>query len=387
MSSCSEGASSSARILWLTKGLGRGGAERLLVSAAKRLDRSRFELEVAYVLPWKDALVPDLEHLGVRVHCLDGSRALDGRWIPRLRRLVRQGRFDLVHTHMPYVALGARTISSRRVRIVHTEHNTWEHYRWPTRWANRLTYSRNSAVIAVSRAVAASVRPVTVVRTWPPVFVIHHGAELPGSAPPTPKSRARARITLGLPEDALVVGSVGNFTPKKDHRTLLEATARAALQHDGLQLVLVGSGPLERALRDATRSLGLMDRVVFAGSRDDVAELLPAFDVFALSSRNEGLPISLLEAMAAGVPCVATSVGGVPEIVTDGDEGLLVAAGDAAALSGALSTLLGTPGLRDATAARAAQTARRFDIIQAVRRIEDVYWDVLRPSPREAARR
>jgi glycosyltransferase involved in cell wall biosynthesis len=180
------------------------------------------------------------------------------------------------------------------------------------------------------------------------------------------------------------VGSVGNFTPKKDHRTLLYAMSRVVWRHRGAQLVLVGSGPLERELRDTVRSMGLAERVVFAGSRDDVEELYPAFDVFALSSRNEGLPISLLEAMAAGVPCVATSVGGVPEVVSN--EGLLVPAGDADALADALSTLLGAPELREAVGAHAAQTARRFDITKAVHRIEEAY-EALRPSSRVTARK
>ena len=370
--------------MWLTKGLGRGGAERLLVSLATHVDRSSFELEVAYVLPWKDALVLELERLGVRVHCLDGSHAFDMRWVPRFRRLVGSGRYDLLHTHTPYVALGARTI--RRTPIVHTEHNTWGTYRPSTRWANRLTYARNAAVIAVSHAVAVSINPPPFVRAWPPVHVIHHGTELSANGPLTPELRARARRTLGLRERALVIGTVGNLTPKKDHRTLLEATARAAMQHREVQLVLIGSGPLERAVRDDARSLGLTDHVVFAGARDDVAELLPAFDVFALSSRNEGLPISLLEAMAAGIACVATSVGGVPEIIDNGNEGLLVPAGDAVALAEALSTLLRAPDLRDAIGARAVQTARRFDMADAARRTEAVYRDALGASPREAAR-
>jgi glycosyltransferase involved in cell wall biosynthesis len=383
-SNCSEDESAPTRILWLTKGLGRGGAERLLVSVAKRLDRSRFDLEIAYILPWKDALVPDLERLAVPVHCLGGSRALDVRWISRLRRMVRRGRFDLVHTHMPYAALGARTISSPRPRIIHTEHNTWETYRASTRWTNRLTYSRNAAVIAVSHAVAASIRPAPLVHPWPPVHVIHHGADLSAVSAPTPASRARARAALGLSRSALVVGNVGNFTPKKDHRTLLHAMARVVWRHRAVHLVLVGSGPLERELRDTTHSTGLAERVVFAGSRDDVEDLYPAFDVFALSSRNEGLPISLLEAMAAGVPCVATSVGGVPEVVSN--EGLLVPAGDSNALAEALSTLLGAPDVRAAAGARAAETARRFDITGAVHRIEDVYREALDLSSRAVTR-
>jgi glycosyltransferase involved in cell wall biosynthesis len=241
-------------------------------------------------------------------------------------------------------------------------------------------------VIAVSHAVAVSIRPPPFVRTWPPVYVIHHGADLSANGTLTPESRARARRALGLREGALVIGNVGNLTAKKDHRTLLEAAARTASHHDEIQVVLIGTGPRERAVRDDARSLGLIDRVVFAGSRDDVAQLLPAFDVFALSSRNEGLPISLLEAMTAGVPCVATSVGGVPEVIDNGNQGLLVPPGDAIALADALSTLLRAPELRNAISARAAQTARRFDITAAARRTEAVYRDALRASPREAAR-
>jgi glycosyltransferase involved in cell wall biosynthesis len=379
-SSCSERWTPTARILWLAKGLGRGGAERLLVSLAKRLDRSFFELEVAYVLPWKDALVPELEQLGVPVHCLGGSGAFDMRWLPRLRRLVRRRRFDLVHTHTPSVAVGARTL--RRPPIVHTEHNTWERYRALTRWGNRLTYPRNAAVIAVSDAVARSIRPAPFARTWPPVHVIHHGAELSACQPTTPETRARARTALGVREDAVVIGNVGNFTPKKDHRTLLEAMALATSKNHEIQLVLVGSGPHEGAVRDDVRSLELNDRVLFAGSRDDVAALLPAFDVFALSSRYEGLPIALLEAMATGVPCVATSVGGVPEVVDNGNEGLLVPAGDSSAMADALLTLVRAPHQRTAMGARAALTASQFDVAEAARSSEAVYRLALWPSPR-----
>jgi glycosyltransferase involved in cell wall biosynthesis len=381
MSSSTESPARSVRILWLSKGLGRGGAEQLLVSAAERIDRSRFQLEVAYVLPWKDALVPDFERLGVSTHCLGSSRAADVRWIPRLRSLVRQGRFDLVHTHMPLVATAARTVSRRSVRIIHTEHNTWEHYRFATRWGNRLTYPRNVAVIAVSHAVATSIKRCPTVRTWPTVHVIHHGAEAPALRSLAPEARMRARLALGLPQDALVVGSIGNFTPKKDHRTLLEATAKARESYGELRLVLVGSGPLEHELREIARSLGLAEWVLFAGSRDDAAQLLPAFDVFALSSRNEGLPIALLEAMAAGVPSVATSVGGVPEIITGGREGLLVPYGDADVLADALITMLSDPDFRNSAGAYAAQTSRRFDITQAVHEIETVYLEALASSP------
>jgi glycosyltransferase involved in cell wall biosynthesis len=230
--------------------------------------------------------------------------------------------------------------------------------------------------------VARSIRPAPFARTWPPVHVIHHGAELSACQPTTPETRARARTALGVREDAVVIGNVGNFTPKKDHRTLLEAMALATSKNHEIQLVLVGSGPHEGAVRDDVRSLELNDRVLFAGSRDDVAALLPAFDVFALSSRYEGLPIALLEAMATGVPCVATSVGGVPEVVDNGNEGLLVPAGDSSAMADALLTLVRAPHQRTAMGARAALTASQFDVAEAARSSEAVYRLALWPSPR-----
>jgi glycosyltransferase involved in cell wall biosynthesis len=262
--------------------------------------------------------------------------------------------------------------------IIHTEHNTWPTYRTLTRWANRLTYPRNTAVIAVSHAVANSIRPIPFAQSWPPVHVIHHGPELSATTESTSGARARARTALGVSDSALVVGTVGNFTPKKDHDTLLRATALVAERHHALRLVLVGSGPLESALRRSAEAMALEDRVVFAGSRDDVATLMPAFDVFALSSRNEGLPIALLEAMGSGLPCVATAVGGVPEVITDGREGLLVPPGDERALADALSTMLCGPDLRESAGDRGAWTARCFDLTQAARRTEDVYRTALR---------
>jgi glycosyltransferase involved in cell wall biosynthesis len=138
-------------------------------------------------------------------------------------------------------------------------------------------------------------------------------------------------------------------------------------------LVLVGLGPLEAELKALAAGLGVADRVLFPGSRDDVYRLLPALDVFALSSRFEGLPIALLEAMATGVAPVATTVGGIPEVITDGQNGLLVDPGDPSALAAALGRVLGDDELRAHLGAAAAVRAGDFDLVNAVRRAEDVY--------------
>lgn len=363
------------RVLWLAKGLGLGGAERLIVDALPHLDRHRFTVEVAYVLPWKDALAASVAAAGIPVHCLEGGKELDGRWVPRLRSLVRAGEFELVHTHMPYPAIAARLALGRQPPIVHTEHNLWERYRRPTRWANAWTYGRNRAVIAVSRSVAASIRPPSVVKA-PPVEVVVHGIDF-DAVVTGPVARARARSLLGLDPAAPVIGTVGNFTAKKDHQTLLAALSLLAPDQAGISLVLIGSGPLEPELRQTTAERGLERQVVFAGSRPDVSRLLPAFDVFALSSRFEGLPIALLEALAAGVPCVATTAGGIPEVVVDGREGFLVEPGDAAGLARCAAVLIDDVELRARMGRAAAARGAQFGIGPAVRRIQEIYDRVL----------
>jgi glycosyltransferase involved in cell wall biosynthesis len=370
----SPAAAARARVLWLAKGLGRGGAERLIVDAARLVDRERYDVEVAYVLPWKDAFVAELEDAGFVVHCLDGGRGPDPRWILRLRRLVRAGRFDLVHTHMPVPAVAGRVVLPTRPPVfVHTEHNLWDRYRVPTRVANAVTYPRNAAVIAVSSAVAASIRPPRWGPALPPVEVVLHGPDM-RSVRRGPDARRRGRELLGIADDELVVGTVGNFTAKKNHRMLLEAVSQLSASP---RVVLVGIGPLRDELEAYVRELGLADRVQFTGLRDDVYDLLPGFDVFALSSNFEGLPIALLEAMASGIACVATGVGGIPEVVTEGDDGFLVPAGDTSAFAARLEKVLADPQLASTMGERATARAASLDLVGAVRRAEAMYDRVL----------
>jgi glycosyltransferase involved in cell wall biosynthesis len=358
-------------VLMLTKGLGLGGTERLIAGAVRHLDPARFRAEVAYLLPWKDALVDEIRHDGVPVHCLDARHATSVAWIARLRQLVRSHDIGIVHTHMPVPAVAARlAFGAHGPAIVHTEHNLWGRYRPATRWANRATYGRNDAVIAVSDGVAASIKSRV------PVDVVLHGVEA-CHVRREPGARSAARASLGLGADEPVIGTVGNLTTKKDHETLLRAIALAREAVPAIRLVLVGSGPLDAEIHRHIAALGLDDSVILTGSRDDVPDLLPGFDVFALSSRFEGLPIALLEAMATGLACIATTVGGIPEVVTDGHDGLLVDPGDPAGLAAAVVALLDDPRRREELGHNAAERAGQFDLTTAVRRIERVYDEAL----------
>ena len=366
------------RVLWVTKGLGRGGAERLAVSCAPHFDPTRFTVDVAYVLPHKDALVPELRASGVAVFCV-GSGGASVDWVRALLRLVRDGGYDLVHTHSPVTALPLRALPRRRrPPLVHTEHNVWCRYRRPTRVANAVTYAANASVLAVSDGVRASVRRPAWLPglRFPRVTTLHHGID-PETTVRGAAARDAARRALSLPLQVPVIGTVGNLTPKKNHALLIAAIRRLRRDHPGVRLVIVGSGPLEHQLRQLVNRAGLQRVVMLAGSRDDVPRLLPALDVFALSSLHEGLSIALLEAMATGVPPVATAVGGVPEVIDHEVNGLLVTPRSADQLAGAIGRLLDEPHLRRTLADAAERRSHDFGIARAVRVMEDWYEEVL----------
>jgi glycosyltransferase involved in cell wall biosynthesis len=360
------------RVLWLIKGLGPGGAERLLVGAARSIDRERFDVSVAYLLPWKDHLVGELRDAGVEAVCLRARGDLDPRWIGRLRALVRDRGIHLVHAHSPVAAAVARITLGSRTAIVTTEHNTWDRYRPATRRLNAATFGRQQAAIAVSREVARSIGP----RARPPVHVIPNGVDA-DAVRALALTREAARDELGLPVGGPVVGAIGGVTAKKGHVHLVRATASLLARVPDIRLVIVGLPIDPEPVRRAIGEAGLEGRVLLAGYHPAAARLLPAFDVFALPSLHEGMPLSLLEAMVLGIPVVAARVGGVPEVVTDGVDGLLVPPADDDALATALADLL-LDGERPRVLAEAARsTAERFSLAAAVRRTEDVYDEAL----------
>ena len=359
------------RVLWLVKGLGPGGAERLLVAAAAHRDRGRFAITCAYLLPWKRQLVPELEALGVRTVCLDVQDERDVRWAARLRRHLRAEPVDVLHAHSPYPAgigrIVARTLpASARPATVYTLHNTWTSFATPTRLLNGWTMGWDAADLAVSGLVRDTVpdrlrgahggrgarrRPR---RRWPrPTRPgrharrardrarrggVRHGGELPrAEGLPEPARRRRGAAGPGVP----------------------------------VRIVAVGQGPLEEEMRAEHARLGLAGRVELLGERADAVRVMSGCDAFVLASNNEGLPVAVMEALALGLPVVGTAVGGMTEAV-DATNGVLVPARDPQALAGAIEALVADPARRGALGAGATASAARFDIARSVERIEAV---------------
>jgi glycosyltransferase involved in cell wall biosynthesis len=365
------------RVLWLTKGLGPGGAERLLVALARTIDRDRFDCTAAYLLPEKEHLVGELAEAGVPSVCLDGAAEHDVRWARRLRRLVVDRAIDVVHIHAPYpAAVGRpvlRALGRRRPAIVYTEHNSWDGYGWATRWANALTYPLDDARLVVSpEALASMPRPF---RRRTEVLV--HGIELDEAASHG-AARDRIRRELGVTDATVLVVTVANLRAHKDYPTLLEATRRALDAGAAIRVVAVGQGPLENDIRALAGRLGLGEAFQLLGYRSDALDVLAAGDIFTLSSKAEGYPVSLMEALALGLPVVATAVGGIPEAVRSGVEGLTVPATRPDLLGDALASLAGDAERRAAFGEAARTRSVLFDIRRATKRIEAVYAEVRR---------
>jgi len=364
-------------VLWLIKGLGAGGAERLLVEQARHRDPGLVAPAVAYLLPGKSDLAACVDAAGCRpVRCLGARSSWDPRWVFRLRRMLRSDHFDLIHIHSPLVAVGARLAvltlpRSHRPRIVVTEHNVWASHAPLTRTADRLTAGRGEIHLAVSEAVQATLPPAIRARSR----VVRYGIDT--AAVRAQAARPAARAELGAGAEEIVIGTVANLRATKGYPDLLVAAQRVVDRVPTVRFVAAGRGPLETELREQQARLGLGDRFAFLGFRPDAVRVMSAFDVFCLPSHHEGLPVALMEALALGLPVVATRVGGVAELVTDGVDAVLVPAGEPAALADALVALAKDPARRAAMSRAACARADALDATAAVRAIEAVYREAV----------
>lgn len=259
----------------------------------------------------------------------------------RLRRLVHRWKADIVHGHLIRGAMYAGWAGhrDRRPLAICTAHAT----------TARTHMHRCAHIIAVSGAVSDNL----VNAGYEPglITVVHNGVPDGPAGAAVASVRGALRAELGIPEQVTAVVNAGRFVPDKGQELLLQAMARWPAD---VHLYLIGDPDTEhgRLVRQVPHDAS---RVHFLGYRKDVQRILPAFDLYALSSRREALPLSLVEAFAACLPVVATAVGGVPEIVLNEDTGLVVPAGDAQALGDAVARLHGDPALTRALAARGRQ--------------------------------
>jgi glycosyltransferase involved in cell wall biosynthesis len=324
------------RIVQVVLSLDIGGQERLVVRIAHAL-RARGHEPHVVTLTKGGALRTELGT--IPVHEVPRRAGFDPLLYAKLWRALRALGPDVVHTHnaapLIYGAPAARF--ARVPRIVHTKHGD---FRYP---ANALRLARTASRFVDAFVPVSAETSAAAARNERPaprrIHVIENGIPLAAFGR-DPSARAAVRAELGIPEGALVVGSVGRLVPDKDYPLLVRAMA--PLLDEGIRLVIVGEGGARPAIEAAvTASIPLENRhfVTLTGARHDVPRVLTAFDLFASSSRTEGLPLAVPEAMTSHLPVVATAVGGVPGIVP-ADAGVLVPHGDEATFTAALDRLL-----------------------------------------------
>jgi glycosyltransferase involved in cell wall biosynthesis len=356
-----------------------GGTEMNAIRTAERLDQERYRLSVV-TLRGEGPLTERYEGMGVPVlrfpiPNLYGTETV--RQGIRLARFLRSERVSVVHCHDQYSNFFS-TMAARWAGVpVVIASKRWLHSPWRYRIANGVGFRVATRVIANSDAVAASLeRDDRLARDR--VVVIPNFVDEAAFGPPSPNVRQAWTRELGLEPNAVVVGIVASLLPIKDHVTLLHAVAPLVPEWPTLRLVIVGQGPELERLRTLTTELGITHAVRFAGLRPQVPSFHYLFDISVLSSVSEGFPNSLVEAMAAGRPIVATDVGGVRDAVRHGENGLLVPRGDPSAFADALRMLLRDADLRRTMGAASARRAREeFHAATVVGSLERLYERLL----------
>jgi glycosyltransferase involved in cell wall biosynthesis len=371
------------RLLLVVDSLEVGGAERHVVDLAAALRRKGHEVEVACSVA--GGLSEPLQEAGVPVRPLTErlvKRRLSPAYARGIGRLLREKRFDLVHAHI-FASAVAAAVATRKTGppLVITEHTEASWQTWWSRRVSRWAHRRASHTIAVSTPIRR--RLIEKDRVPPDRVSLIPNAVVPAPDDPPDLSGALPDGWLDRP----LVGVVARLQPEKGVATFLKAAARVSKTFPEARFLVAGDGPLRGELLDLAGRLGVRDRTRFLGYRTDARAIIGLLDVLVVPSLTEGSPLIVLEAMAAGVPVVASAVGGVPDQARHGEEGLLVPPGDPEALARALGELLRDPDrARLLGEAGRRRTENEFSHQTLVGRIEGVYHAVLNGKPTRDAR-
>ena len=376
-----ESARRRPRVLHLITSFEIGGTERQAVELLKRLDEKRYDVRLAVLRnegPFYiqiEARFPDVPEFPLTsFYDVNAVKQLAG-----LRRLMRQEKIDILHAHDFYSSfIGGAAARLSGVRVIASQRHLKLSDRRVHKWGTRMIHRLANRILVNSEAIREHI-------------IDHEGAQ-PGKivvirngvSPVISNTNARRELgrDLGLDTNAAIVGIVARLQEVKGHRFFIEAAAEVLRSRSGAHFVLVGDGPLRTEIEQQAAELGITDHVRLLGDRSDVSRLIAGFDLLVLASLHEGLPNAVMEAMAAGVPVVATSVGGTKELIADGETGYLAPPADSSALAERILFALGDEEHREGI----VSTARRritsaFGIERMVDSVETLYDELMNIGP------
>jgi glycosyltransferase involved in cell wall biosynthesis len=337
------------------------GGEQLTLTLAQGLAERGHAAEV--VAQPGSPMAERARAVGLAVHEVRMRSEVDLLAVLALRKIFSRSPLDVLHFHTPHsVTLGGlasgaarRAAGSRPVRLVN-KRTDFSIFRNSFLGLNRVKYNRLvDGIIADSKKIEEVLLGDGLARER--IRVVYEGVDLRRLAG---ASGAHLRDELGIPAGAEVVGNVAHFAPHKAHEDLVRAAPRVLERRPGAVFVLVGQGELLEPMKALARDLGVAAAIRFPGFRNDVKDLLDLFDLFVISSREEGLCTSIIDAMEVGTPVVATRAGGIPELVLDGETGLLAPVADPAGLADAIVRALADPAAAEARARTAQRRAREL---------------------------
>ncbi len=377
-------------VIWFIDGLGMGGAERLLVPYLRHLHGDSFRVRVCAFQVKDGNLVADqIRQLGVAVDLLPIHHLRDASAIPRLARYLGQQQAHLVHTQLEFAnTLGTtaaylrRATGGGRLPTVATLH-TFDDAQTPGKEARRIRLMwwalRHGCrqIIAVSDGLR---RYLEQEARLPPerCLTLYNGIDVDRFRPQPAAARLAQRQAFNIPPAAPLLITVAVLRQPKGIQHMLQALPALRQTWPDLRYLVVGSGAHAAALEALTVQLGITEAVIFAGTRHDIPDLLAMSDLFVLPTLDDALPTVLMEAMAVGLPLVASNVGGVPEMVTHQQNGLLVPPGNADALVQACRHILQNPTLAQSMSIAGQQTAAaRFNITHQAQKLAQIYHTLL----------
>lgn len=362
-------------VLHIIHSLKVGGAENVVLMYAKYYNRSEYRVEVCTFNPG-GKLFDQVKKHNIKVHCLNSSSSHPASFY-KLLHIFWSGQFEIIHFHNPlpvFWGLPAALISRVPVSVL-TEHSI--NYRGRLGKASalyKILRRRIDLVLACSEGVRNSHLPDLLPRR---LVTIHNGVDVEKFSPGTTDNSLRKELRIA--KDHFIIGHVGNLTPQKGQIFLLGAIKKLLTEELPIVLVVAGDGPLRGPLESMTKELGISESVRFLGQRRDLPEILRSVDVLAGASLREGLPISVLEAMASGKPVVTTNVGGNKEAVLHGVTGFIVPPENSDELALALKKILLDDNLRQRMGDAARQRVEEhFSAQQMVKRTEEIYEKLLR---------
>jgi L-malate glycosyltransferase len=366
-------------VLFVIMQMAMGGSERLVHNIILNLDRSRYNPYLAWF--YGASVLQEFADLDVPLFHIPKVRRFDWSTMRRISEIIRDRRIHVVNAHhfmsMVYAFYGCKIRNS--AKLIYTEHSQWEieNVSWPWKQVGRRLLARVENVVGVTDQVSDSLSSFFRV-PHQKCFTISNGIDFERFR--RPDKRESVREELGLRSDDKAIGIVANLKRVKNHIFLLKALHEILKKDRRVKLLLVGRGfsndpeNTEPELREFVKDNGLVNHVSFLGYRQDIPDLLSAMDLFCLTSLKEGMPISLLEAMAAGLPVVGTDVEGIREIVTVNRNGFLVHVGDVGGLIKVLRTLIQDEPLRKRIGAESRSLAiMNYSLAQSIKKYDRLF--------------